>query len=137
MLTFHHCPVSSFLCVSVTHRELRIHIYVFSESPERKPHAHTDIIPCVFPRTKGFSDFTGGTDDKNLTAMEKTQVQFLGREDPLEEGMETHSTVLAWRIPWTEELGGPQFMGVAKSRTRLSDYTFTFKGIPRCCSLLL
>ena len=86
-------------------RELRIHTHVFSESPERKPQAHTNIIPCVFPRTKGFSDFTGGTDDKNLPAMEKTQVQFLGREDPLEEGMETHSTVLAWRIPWTEELG--------------------------------
>ena len=56
-------------------------------------------------------DFPGGTDDKNLTAMEKTQVQFLGREDPLEEGMETHSTVLAWRIPWTEELGGPWSIG--------------------------
>ena len=42
---------------------------------------------------------------KKMPAMQETLVQFLGQEDPLEEGMETHSTVLAWRIPWTEELG--------------------------------
>ena len=40
---------------------------------------------------------------KNLPAMRKTWVQFLGREDLLEEGMAAHSSVLAWRIPWTEE----------------------------------
>ena len=40
---------------------------------------------------------------KNLSAMQKTQVQSLGQEDPLEEGMATHSSILAWRIPWTEE----------------------------------
>ena len=39
------------------------------------------------------------------------QVQFLGQEDPLEEGMATHSSILAWRIPWTEEPGGLQSMG--------------------------
>ena len=46
---------------------------------------------------------------KNLPAMQElpeTQVQFLGWEDPLEEGMATHSNVLAWRIAWTEEPGG-------------------------------
>ena len=43
---------------------------------------------------------------KNLPAMQETQVRFLGREDPLEEGMATHSSILAWRIPWTEEPGG-------------------------------
>ena len=42
---------------------------------------------------------------KNLSAMQKTWVLFLGREDPLEEGMATHSSILAWRIPWTEEPG--------------------------------
>ena len=57
---------------------------------------------------------------KNLPAMKETQVRPLGREDPLEEGMETHSSVLAWRIPWTEEPGGLQSMG-HKSRTRLGD----------------
>ena len=43
---------------------------------------------------------------KNLPAMWETQVQSLGQEDPLEEGMATHSSILAWRIPWTEEPGG-------------------------------
>ena len=42
-------------------------------------------------------------------------VQSLGWEDPLEEGMETHSSILAWRIPWTEEPGGLQSMGVTES----------------------
>ena len=46
-------------------------------------------------------------------------VQSLGREDTLEEGMATHSSVLAWRIPWTEEPGGPQSMGSQKSRQDL------------------
>ena len=43
-------------------------------------------------------------------------VQSLGREDPLEEGMATHSSVLAWRIPWTEELGGLQTIGSQRVR---------------------
>ena len=43
---------------------------------------------------------------KNLSAMQETQVRSLGREDPLEEGMAIHSSILAWRIPWTEEPGG-------------------------------
>ena len=41
-----------------------------------------------------------------LPAMQETQVYSLGQEDPLEEGMATHSSILAWRIPWTEEPGG-------------------------------
>ena len=45
---------------------------------------------------------------KNLPAMQETQVQSLGHEDCLEEGMATHSSILAWRIPWTEEPGGLQ-----------------------------
>ena len=48
---------------------------------------------------------------KNLPAMQGTQVQSLGQEDVLEKGMATHSSILAWRIPWTEEPGGPQSMG--------------------------
>ena len=47
---------------------------------------------------------------RNLPAIQETWVQFLGREDPLEKGMATHSSVLAWRIPWTEEPEGPQSM---------------------------
>ena len=45
---------------------------------------------------------------KNLPAMQETWVQFLGRENPLEKEMATHSSILAWRIPWTEKPGGMQ-----------------------------
>ena len=48
---------------------------------------------------------------KNLPAMQETQVQSLGWEDPLEKEMGTHSSILAWKIPWTEEPGGLQSMG--------------------------
>ena len=61
---------------------------------------------------------------KNLPAMQEPQemwVRSLGQEDPLEEGMATHISILAWRILWTEESGGLQPMGSQKSQTRLSD----------------
>ena len=48
---------------------------------------------------------------KNLPAMHETQVQFLGGEDPLEKEMATHSSILAWEIPWTEVPGRLQSMG--------------------------
>ena len=51
---------------------------------------------------------------KNLTVMQETQVLSLGQEDILEKGMATHSSILAWRIPWTEELGGLQSMGLQR-----------------------
>ena len=58
---------------------------------------------------------------KNSPAMRETQVRSLGWEDTLEKEMETHSRILAWRIPWTEELGGvSQAMGL-QSWPRLSD----------------
>ena len=47
---------------------------------------------------------------KNLPAMQKTWVQSLGQEDPLEKGIATHSSILTWKIPWTEEPGGLQSM---------------------------
>ena len=53
---------------------------------------------------------------KNLLPMPETQVQSLGREDPLEEEMATHSSILAWKILWTEEPGRPQFMGSQRVR---------------------
>ena len=49
---------------------------------------------------------------KGLPPMRETQVRSLGREDPLEKEMATHSSILAWRIPWTEEPGGLQSMGL-------------------------
>ena len=51
---------------------------------------------------------------KNLPAMQETQVPSLGQEDPLEKGMATDSSILAWRIPWTEEPGGLQSMGLQR-----------------------
>ena len=52
---------------------------------------------------------------KNLPAMQETWVRSLGREDPLEKGMTTHSSILGWRIPWTKEQGGPQSMGLQRT----------------------
>ena len=49
---------------------------------------------------------------KNLPVVLETQVRTLGREDPLEKGMATHSSILAWRIPWIKEPGGLQSMGL-------------------------
>jgi len=54
---------------------------------------------------------------KNLPAMQETWVRFLGREDPLEKEMATHSSILAWRIPWTEEPGRLQSMGLQELDT--------------------
>ena len=56
--------------------------------------------------------------------MQETRVQSLGREDLLEKEMATHSSILAWKIPWMEELGGLQVQGVSKSRTRLHFHFF-------------
>ena len=53
---------------------------------------------------------------KNLPAMPETQVRSLGQKDPLENKMATHSSILAWRIPWTEEPGGLQSMGLQRVR---------------------
>ena len=61
--------------------------------------------------------FPSGSVVKNPSAMQETQVQSLDREDPLEEGMATHSSILAWRIPWTEQSGGLQSIG-SQSWTR-------------------
>ena len=56
--------------------------------------------------------FLGGSESKESAAMQETWVQFLGGEDPLEKGMATHSSTHAWKIPWTEEPGGLQYMGL-------------------------
>ena len=63
--------------------------------------------------------FPGGSAVKSLPVMQKaqeTQVPSLGREDPLEKGMASHSSILAWRLPWTEELGGLQSTGLQRVR---------------------
>ena len=65
---------------------------------------------------------------KRLSTTRETWVQSLGGEDVLEKKIATHSSILAWKIPRTEEPGRPQSMG-SQSWTRLSDFTFTFRKI--------
>ena len=62
---------------------------------------------------------------KRLPTMRETRVQSLGWEDLLEKEMATHSSILAWKIPWVEESGRLRSMGSQRVQTRLSDFTFT------------
>ena len=74
--------------------------------------------------TRDQRGFPGFSEVNNPPAMQKgqeMQVRSVGWEDPLEEGMATHSSILAYRIPWTEEPGGLPVHGVTKSQTQLSD----------------
>ena len=68
---------------------------------------------CIFPVAQMVN---------NLSAMQETWVRSLGHEDPLEKEMATHSSTLAWKIPWTEKPGGLQSMGL-QSQAGLSDFT--------------
>ena len=64
----------------------------------------------------------GGSVVKNVPAVQETWVRSLGQGDPLEKGMATHSSILAWRIPWTEEPGGLHAVhGVPKRWIRLNE----------------
>jgi len=63
---------------------------------------------------------------KNLPAMQETHIQSLGWEDPLEKELATHSSVLAWRSPWTEEFGRLQSMGLQRVGHNLETNIFTF-----------
>ena len=63
---------------------------------------------------------------KNLPAIQETGVQSLGQEDPPEKGMATHSSILAWRIPWTEEPGSLQSMGSFSSSSSFISRRFIF-----------
>ena len=70
---------------------------------------------------------------KNPPAVKETWVRSLGWEDPLEEGMATRSSILAWRIPWTEEPGGPQSMGSQRVRRDwVTKHTPPRIGLPYC-----
>ena len=70
--------------------------------------------------------FPGGSVVKNLPAMQETRVLSLSWEDPLKEGIATYSSMLAWRIPMDRGAWWAVVHGVARSRTRLNDFTFTF-----------
>ena len=60
--------------------------------------------------------FPSGSESKESAAMPETWVRFLGGKDPLEKEMATYSSIVAWKIPWTEELGGLQYMGLQRVR---------------------
>ena len=66
-----------------------------------------------------FQGFLGSSGVKNPPAMQESHVRSLGLEDPLEKEMATHSSILAWRTPWTEELGRLQPREWQKSQTRI------------------
>ena len=68
-------------------------------------------------RVTGDVGFPGGSAVKNLPAMQEPRVRSLGQEDPLEKERAVHFSILAWEIPWTEEHGRIQFMGLQKNRT--------------------
>ena len=92
-----------------------IHIHVSVLAP-------TPLPSRLPPNTEQSSrtqivDFPSGSAVKNLSAMQETQVQSLDQEDPLEKGMATYFSILAWRIPWTEEPGGLQSMELQESDT--------------------
>ena len=88
---------------------------VKSENPNLRTAMLLDItLSNDFPRIKGFPV---AQTVKNLPVIQESQVQPLGQEDSLENGMATHSRFLAWRIPWTEKPGRLQFMGVTKSQS--------------------
>ena len=65
-----------------------------------------------------------------MPAMQETLVQSLGWEDPLEKGMKTHSSTLAWKIPWTEDPGGIHSTGSQRDVTKQLHFLFFFQALP-------
>ena len=78
------------------------------------------LSAIVITKSNSKQSFPGGSLVKNLPAMQEMRVLSLGQEDSLEKEMATHSSILAWRISWTEEPGGPESM-VSQGHTRLSN----------------
>ena len=76
-----------------------------------RPQGHKELDTTERLNNKGeYRGFPGGSDSKESAAMQETWVCFLGQEDPLEKGVATHSSILARKIPWTEEPGRLQSM---------------------------
>ena len=80
-----------------------VYVYYLTEPSQ---HHEILLLPIFIYKASPIAQWV-----KHLPAMHETWVQFLGQEDPLEKGMATHSSILAWRIPWTEEPGGLQSLG--------------------------
>ena len=86
------------------------------------PTAHLKVGPSAVVKQTGYTSPMAQM-VKHLRAVQKTQVQSLGQEDPLEKEMATHSSILAWKIPMDGGTQRATVHGVAKSRTRLSNFT--------------
>ena len=93
-------------------------MYVNIHTYEIYKHTYNDNIIYIITRASLVAQMV-----KHLPTMWETWVQSLGQEDPLEKEMATHSSTLAWKIPWMEKPGKLQSMGL-QSWTRLSDFTF-------------
>ena len=96
------------------------------------------VFQFILPSSPRWTSLVAQT-VKRPPAMQETRVQSLGREDLLQKEMATHSSILAWKMPWTKEPGSLQSMA-SQSRTQLSDFTFTFHfplWYPYLCSLHL
>ena len=74
------------------------------------------IIPFLIHPLESEAAVSVAQTVKKLPAVQETQVRSLGQEDPLEKGMATHSSILAWRIPWTKKPGGLQSLGLQRVR---------------------
>ena len=106
----------SFLKFIMIYFKMFVSLVVFTNSPYFKAvSSYVNYICCNLSRASLVAQTV-----KNLSEMLETGVLSLGWEDPLEKEMATHSSILAWRIPWTEKSGGLQSVG-SQSRTRLSD----------------
>ena len=85
-------------------RRMNTGLGTWSQEREQVNGVHFWLVVCMWC-------FSGGSVVKNLPAMQEMRVRSLGQENPLEKGMATHSSILAWRIPGTEELGRRPSMG--------------------------
>ena len=119
-----HAPVNP----SVVDKDHRVFTLLCSFQPKLQQIFFFNIWKCFpipFLSWPGLAQMV-----KYLPAKQETRVQCLGQEDPLEEGMVTHSSILAWRIPWTEEPGGLQSMGSQRVRHGWATNTVTFSMSP-------
>ena len=87
--------------------------------------AEQPTLVFLLGKFHGKRNFPGGSAIKNPPGKQEMQVSSLGQEDPLEEGMATHTSILVWEIPRTEKPGGLQSIGSQKSWTQLSGSTIT------------
>jgi len=109
-------PLSFYLC-DLGHRR-KFFFFFCKKDPALPIHMHQTEMKLWNTKTTKTTgaEGSGGSQVKNLPSVQETRVPSLGQEDPLEKGMETHFSVLAWRIPWTQEPGGLQSMGSQRVR---------------------